>query len=275
MTAVLVTGAAKGIGRATALHLDSKGFTVLAGVRSQTDGDALRKEASSRLQPILLDITNAAQISQAVTTVEEVVGQQGLAGLVNNAGIAVAAPLEFLPIPEFRRQLEVNLVGQLAVTQALLPSLRRARGRIINISSVGGRIAGRMLGAYHASKFALEALTDTLRQELAPWHIQVISVEPGAIATPIWESGQNTADRLAAQMPPHAQQDYADAIAASRALAEHGTKNGLNPQKVAVVIERALTERRPRTRYIVGMDARIGVRIIAKLPDRIRDRLMR
>jgi NAD(P)-dependent dehydrogenase (short-subunit alcohol dehydrogenase family) len=176
MAAILVTGAAKGIGRATALHLDRKGHTVFAGVRNMADGDALCREASERLQPILLDITNADQVAQAAKTIQQMVGTKGLGGLVNNAGIAVPAPLEFMPLDEFRRQMEVNLVGQIAVTQAMLPMLKQAKGRIINISSVGGRIAGRMLGAYHASNFAVEALTDTLRQELAQWHIHVVSV---------------------------------------------------------------------------------------------------
>lgn len=138
---------------------------------------------------------------------------------INNAGIAVAAPLEFLPIDEFRRQIEVNLTAHLMVTQALLPSIRQAKGRIINISSIAGRLAGSMLGAYAASKFAMEGLTDLLRQELAPWGIKVVSIEPGAIATPIWETGSNTADRLLAQMPSQAQQYYQKGIDGAKAFA--------------------------------------------------------
>ncbi|MBC8170362.1 MAG: SDR family oxidoreductase [Anaerolineae bacterium] len=270
MTTILITGASKGIGRATALHLDRKGFTVLAGVRNAADGDDLCKEASARLQPILLDVTNPDQIAQ----VRELAGRQKVDGLVNNAGIAVAAPLEHLPIEEFRRQIEVNLTGQLAVTQALIPALRHSKGRIINISSIGGRIAGTMLGAYHASKFALEALTDTLRQELAPWDIQVVSIEPGGIATPIWDTSLAVANRLLAAMTEQGRQDYAQAIAGAQALAEHTTKSGLPPERVAEVIERALTARKPRTRYVVGMDAQIGTRILANLPDRLRDRVL-
>ncbi len=273
MSTVLITGAGKGIGRATALYLDNKGFQVLAGVRNAADGEALCKEASPRLQPILLDVTNAAQIAQAAEAVDRIVGAKGLDGLVNNAGMAVPAPLEFMPIDEFRRQIDVNLIGQLAVTQAFLPVLRKAQGRIVNISSIGGRIAGRMLGAYHASKYALEALTDTLRQELAPWNVTVISVEPGMIATPIWESGTQTADRLLEAMPPQAESMYGEAIAATRTRAQLAPTQGLPPQQVALVIEQALTAPRPRTRYTVGRDAWIGVHILAKLPDRLRDRL--
>jgi NAD(P)-dependent dehydrogenase (short-subunit alcohol dehydrogenase family) len=274
MPTVVITGASKGIGRATALHLDRKGFTVLAGVRSTADGDSLCKEASPRLQPIVLDITNAAHITQAAETVRKVVGDNGLDGLVNNAGIAVAAPLEFLPIDEFRRQIEVNLTAQLAVTQALLPHIRQAKGRIINISSVGGRIAGGMLGAYHASKFALEALTDVLRQELSPWGIEVVSIEPGAIATPIWDTSTGVADRLQEQMPAQGREYYAKGIAGARHFAQQAAKIGLPPERVAEVVEQALTANRPRTRYTVGRDARIGSAILARLPDRMRDWVM-
>lgn len=274
MPTVLITGASKGIGRATALHLDRQGFTVLAGVRSTADGDSLCKEASPRLQPIILDITNAAHIVQAAETVRKIVGDKGLDGLVNNAGIAVAAPLEFLPIDEFRHQIEVNLTSQLALTQALLPSIRLAKGRIINISSIGGRIASGMLGAYSASKFALEALTDVLRQELAPWGIHVVSVEPGGIATPIWDTSLATADRIMDQMPAQAQEYYANAIAGARNFAQKTAKTGLPPERVAVVIEQALSARTPRTRYLVGVDAQIGSAILARLPDRVRDWVM-
>lgn len=275
MPTILITGASKGIGRATALHLDRKGYTVLAGVRSTADGDQLRREGSGRLQPIVLDITSEADIAEAVDWVEHLTGQKGLDGLVNNAGIAVSAPLEFMPIEEFRRQMDVNLIGHLAVTQALLPAIRRAQGRIINVSSVGGRIAGPMIGAYHASKFAIEALTDTLRQELSPWHIQVVSIEPGAIATPIWETSLNTADRLLAAMPMQGREYYGPAMDRARASAQKNAKNGLPPDRVALVIEQALTAPVPKTRYVVGMDARIGTRILANLPDRLRDWVLR
>lgn len=271
MATVMITGASKGIGRATALYLDKKGFSVLAGVRNQADGDQLCKEASERLQPVLVDITNADQVVQLAETVSKIVGQNGLDGLVNNAGIAVAAPLEFLPIDEFRRQIEVNLTAHLMVTQALLPYIRQAKGRIINISSIGGRLAGPMLGAYHASKFAMEGLTDSLRQELAPWGIKVVSIEPGAIATPIWETGSNTADRLLAQMPPQAQQYYGASIDGVRTFAAKASTTGLAPEKVAEVIGEALTAPKPRTRYPVGTDAKFGTRIIAHLPDTWRD----
>ncbi len=269
---VVVTGASKGIGRATALHLAGKGYHVFAGVRNPADGEALRRESPSHLTPLLLDITDEGQIAQAREQISNVTEQ--LSGLVNNAGIAVPAPLEFLPIDELRHQLEVNVVGQLAVTQAFLPLLRNARGRIINITSVGGRIAGSTIGAYHASKFALEAMTDTLRQELHPWGIEVIAVEPGTIATPIWETSTSAGDKLLSRMGREVMHYYGRMLERARAGSARSSQSGLPPLRVAEVIERALSARRPKTRYLVGMDAQIGARILARLPDRPRDRIM-
>jgi NAD(P)-dependent dehydrogenase (short-subunit alcohol dehydrogenase family) len=270
---VVVTGASKGIGRATALLLDKHGFTVFAGVRNPADGQALQKEASSRLKPIQLDVTDAGQIKAAADEVAQIVGSEGLAGLVNNAGVAVGAPLEFIPIDEMRWQLEVNVVGQVAVTQAFLALIREARGRIVNVSSIGGRIAGPTIGAYHASKFALEAITDTLRSELNPWGIEVISIEPGGVRTPIWESSTAHASQIIAKMPPQFHKLYPGMAAAAKKLAANSTTGGIPPEKVAEVIERAMTTPRPKTRYLVGPDARFVGTIIARLPDRIRDRL--
>jgi NAD(P)-dependent dehydrogenase (short-subunit alcohol dehydrogenase family) len=271
---VLITGASKGIGKATALSLARQGFQVFAGVRNMADGEALKGEAQGKITPVCIDVTDEAQVRQAVEIIMPIVGQAGLYGLVNNAGMAVAAPLEFVPIDNFRQQIEVNLIGQLVVTQAFLPLIRQARGRIINISSVGGRIAGGMIGAYHASKFALEALTDSLRQELKPWGIEVVAIEPGTIATPIWDTSLAAYDKLAARMNPAANDYYKDAIARTRKIVSTANARGIAPEKVAEAINKALTAARPRTRYIVGTDAQIGIRILSRLPDRLRDRLM-
>jgi NAD(P)-dependent dehydrogenase (short-subunit alcohol dehydrogenase family) len=271
---ILITGASKGIGRATALHLARQGFHVFAGVRNAADGEALQREATANLTPVIIDVTNNKQITQAAQQIAQQVGQTGLYGLVNNAGIAVAAPLEFIPVDEFRRQIEVNLVSQLAVTQVFLPCIRQAQGRIINVSSVGGRIAGTMIGAYHASKFGMEAMTDTLRQELRPWGIEVVSIEPGNVATPIWETSSTAFDRLVERMNPQVNELYAKAMERTRATAANATTSGLPPERVAEVIHDALTARRPQTRYLIGTDAQIAARIFARLPDRLRDRLM-
>lgn len=274
MSNVLVTGASTGIGRATALLLDEHGFTVFAGVRKQSDADSLGAAASNRLVPIILDVTDAQQIAAAGEAISAAIGTEGLAGLVNNAGIASAAPLEFVSAEDLRHQLEVNVVGQLEVTKAVLPLLRLAKGRIVNVTSIGGLIAGTMLGPYNASKFALEAVTHTLRQELAPWGIEVIAVEPGRIATPIWSTSAASADRMLDPVREAATEFYGAQIAAAQRMAIDAAKNGLPPLEVAKAIERALTAGKPRTRYPVGRDAKIGSALIARLPDRLRDRLL-
>ena len=198
---VVVTGASTGIGEATALHLRELGFDVRAGVRKDEDAERLRV---ARGHAAALDVTDADSIASAAAEV----GDAPLAGLVNNAGIAVSAPLEFVPIDELRRQLEVNVVGQVAVTQAFLPALRRGRGRIVNVSSIGGRIALPLAGPYAASKFALEAVSDSLRREVAQFGIEVSVVEPGGVKTPIWKKGTETAEQIAADLPPEAGQLY-------------------------------------------------------------------
>jgi NAD(P)-dependent dehydrogenase (short-subunit alcohol dehydrogenase family) len=272
--AVVVTGASTGIGRSTALHLDSLGFRVFAGVRRPEDGESLRAEGSDRLTPLQLEVTDDASIATARATVDAAVGEQGLAGLVNNAGIAVSAPLEFIPLAELRRQLEVNVVGQVAVTQAFLPQLRRARGRIVNIGSIGGRIALPFAGPYAASKFAMEAVTDSLRRELRASQVEVSIIEPGGIKTPIWERGVGTAEEIRKNMSPEGERVYGKAMDTMGALAAEIGRNGLPPQQVAKVVEHALTADRPRTRYLVGRDAKIRAKLAAVLPDRAFDWLV-
>jgi NAD(P)-dependent dehydrogenase (short-subunit alcohol dehydrogenase family) len=272
--AVVITGASTGIGRACALHLDSLGFHVFAGVRKQEDGERLRADASERLTPVIIDIGDARSIEAAAAQVRDAAGERGLAGLVNNAGIAVAAPLEFIPIEEFRRQLEVNVVGQVAVTQAFLPLLRKAKGRVVNIGSIGGRIALPFAGAYAASKFAMEAITDSLRRELRASGIEVSIIEPGGIATPIWDRGLKTADSIREKLSPEAEALYGRAFDATRHAAAEIGRNGLPPEAVAKVVEHALTAARPRTRYLVGRDAKMRARLASVLPDRTFDRLV-
>ena len=261
---VVVTGAAKGIGQATVIRLAAGGFIVFAGVRRAEDGEALQREHPA-IRPILLDVTDPQQIAAAVTSVSDQVGASGLYGLVNNAGIAFTVPLEFVPIEDFRNLIEVNLVAQLAVTQAFLPALRQARGRI----------ALPFFGVYDASKFALEGMSDSLRQELAPWGIEVVVIEPGAIATPMWESGDQAFERMRQKMNPHLNPLYSQQIERGRQWGERTARSSPPPDKVAQAIERALTAARPRTRYTVGTDAFFGAHVTAKLPDRLRDRILR
>jgi NAD(P)-dependent dehydrogenase (short-subunit alcohol dehydrogenase family) len=272
--AVLITGASTGIGAACALGLDALGFRVFAGVRRAADGSALQQRASGRLTAVALDVTDAASIAGAARTVAAVVGGAGLAGLVNNAGIAVPGPLEFLPIADFRRQLEVNVVGQVAVTQGFLPLLRAARGRIVNMGSIGGRMASPFVGAYAASKFALEALTDALRVEVRPWGIHVSIIEPGAIATPIWQKSTQEANRLRDGLPPEATRLYGKALEAMRKGAAWAERDAIPPDAVVAAVVHALSALRPRTRYVIGKRAKMQAIIARWLPDRARDRLV-
>ena len=269
--AVVITGSSTGIGRACALHLAAAGFDVFAGVRRTEDGERLRTDASGRLVPLIVDVTDPETIEAARRTVEEGTGSAGLAGLVNNAGIAVAGPLEFVPLEDFRRQLDVNLLGHVAVTQAFLPLIRRARGRIVNVTSVGGRVANAFMGPYQSSKWAMEALTDALRKELRPWRIHVSAVEPGTIATPMWQKGVDQADQLLADLPAEAQELYGDKIRKMQGFAARLAERGAPPERVAKAVEHALTARRPRTRYLVGADARIQVTLDRVLPARAGD----
>lgn len=276
--AVLVTGASKGIGEACTLRLARDGFRVYAGVRREADGAALIGQAGDAVVPILLDVTDAGQIAAAAARVADETGERGLQALVNNAGVAVAGPLEFVPVDELRRQLEINVTGQIAVTQSLLPLLRLARsstkgdhraGRIVFMSSVAGRSALPFMGAYAASKFALEAAADALRLELRPFGLTVTLVEPGVIDTPIWKTSRDLADLNLSKMPPALEQYYGRAMNAMRSRIDK--LGGLPPERVAEVVAHALTAPRPRTRYIVGRDARVRILMQDLLPDRVRD----
>lgn len=272
--AVVITGASTGIGAACALHLHRLGFLVFAGVRKVRDGETLQRQAANRLVPLILDVTDAASIQRSHAIVSEHVGKNGLFGLINNAGIAVVGPLEAVPIPDLRRQLEINLIGQVAVTQAFLPLIRQARGRIVNMGSIAGRAAMPLMGPYAASKFALEAVTDALRLELQQWGIKVTIVEPGAIATPIWDkSGQGAAD-LEAATSPELRTLYEAVIAGVKRVVREAAKRAIAPDAVAQAVEQALTAARPKTRYLVGTDAKLRALMVKLLPDRISDRIL-
>jgi NAD(P)-dependent dehydrogenase (short-subunit alcohol dehydrogenase family) len=275
MRSVVVTGASTGIGRATALHLASLGFDVYGGVRRETDGERLAAESSGGVTPVILDVADAESIDAASRRVADAIGDAGLHGLVNNAGIAQPSPIEIMPIDTLREQLEVNVIGQVAVTQAFLPLIRRARGRVVNISSVGGRVASPALGAYAASKFAIEALSDAMRMELHPWGIQVSVIEPGSFGTEIWRRGGEAADSTLERIPEEKRDLYAGLIAAVRRLAQRTQDRGKPPDAVVRAIVHALTASRPRTRYVVGTDARIQVALAGLLPDRGFDALVR
>ena len=249
MNSVLVTGASSGIGRATAEHLRDRGWSVLAGVRAAAD-------APDGCEAVELDLTDVRWQPRP------------LDAAVLNAGIALSGPLEFVPVEELRNQFEVNVIGQVALLQALLPALRESRGRIVLMGSVSGRLALPFLGPYAASKFALEAVADSLRGEVEPFGISVSLVQPGSIATPMWRKG----GERAANLPEEAVRLYGPAIAGLRAGA--AKRGAVTPASdVAAVVEHALTAERPRTRYVVGDGARTRT-LLGRVPDRARDRLL-
>jgi NAD(P)-dependent dehydrogenase (short-subunit alcohol dehydrogenase family) len=269
---VLITGASTGIGRACALRLDRAGFGVFAGVRKEADGKSLKDDSSERLSPVIIDVTDGTSIKDAAATIREA-GGSGLAGLVNNAGITVQGALEYLPVDEVRRQFEVNVFGQLAVTQELLPEIRAGRGRIVFMSSIAGRAPSLpFLGPYAGSKWALEAFADSLRIELRPWNIHVALIEPGSIDTPVWEKGDATFGDIVDSLPPEGKERYVHTMERARKIAQQAGARGISPDEVAKRVEHALTARRPRTRYLVGIDARVRAVVENALPDRLRDR---
>ena len=277
MPLALITGASTGIGRATALHLSDKGWTVLAGVRDPAAGERLRLEAKSgTLLPLQLEVTDPAQIAAASERVQQEVARSahgGLDALVNNAGIGIGGPLELIAAEDLHRQFDVNVFGQIAVTQALLPALRSARGRIVFVSSIGGRVAMAFTAPYAASKHAIEAFADALRVELYRSHVQVALIEPGSVATPIWDKSRGEADKVT--IPPQLQEAYGKVPAAmDKALADTAAR-GVPPEQVAETIERALTASRMRARYVVGRDARAMLLAKRLTSDHLFDRLAR
>jgi NAD(P)-dependent dehydrogenase (short-subunit alcohol dehydrogenase family) len=266
----LITGASTGIGRATSLRLARAGWTVLAGVRKSEDGERLAGEGpAGRIEPLLLDVTDSAQIEAAAARVSA----SGLDALVNNAGMGIGGPLEVLSDEEWRRQFDVNFFGQIAVTRALLPALRRSRGRIVFISSIGGRVAMGFNGPYAASKHAIEAVGDALRVELHNSGIQVALIEPGSVATPIWDKSRGEAGQLA--IPPELQAQYGEVAHKLDKVLEATGRRGIPPEAVAETIEKALTSSRMPSRVLVGRDAKMMLAARRVLPDRVFDRIVR
>jgi NAD(P)-dependent dehydrogenase (short-subunit alcohol dehydrogenase family) len=272
---VLITGASTGIGAACALGCAERGMTVFAGVRNLAASDALQARAGAAIIPVQLDVTDAQSIATATASVARHVGAAGLSGLVNNAGIAIGSPLELIPLEQLRRQLEVNVVGQIAVTQAMLPLLRRARGRIVNMGSIAGRGTIPMMGPYSASKHALEALTDALRLELYPWGIDVSIIEPGAIATPIWEKSMQVSSEIESELPIEGKQLYKSTAERIRDRVGLSARRAIPTDAVVQAVLHALTAKRPKTRYLVGRDAKVRALMLRWLPDRLQDWILK
>ena len=268
---VLITGASSGIGRACALRMDRAGWQVFATVRKESDARQLQNDASEKLRTILLDVTDADQVEETARAVGEMVGSNGLHGLVNNAGIAGGGLLEYLDPADLRHVLETNTIAPLTVTQSLIPLLRKAQGRIVMISSEAGFSSTPLISPYSASKFALEALTDGLRLELRPWGIDVVSVQPGAIKTDIWGKARSYAERTLQKYPPGAFELYGPLLEMMIESLER--PRGVDPDKVAQTVQMILSAARPKARYLVGRDAVIR-RWIERLPTSLRDRVI-
>jgi NAD(P)-dependent dehydrogenase (short-subunit alcohol dehydrogenase family) len=269
MPSVLVTGAARGIGRAIVNHLASTGWDVIAGVRSEQDAAAITNSYPQRVSAVILDITDAGHIAKLPKALPE-----RLDAVVNNAGAAVGGPVEAITPEQWREQLEINVVGQIAVTQAVLPALRKSRGRIVFISSINGRISMPLFGPYCASKFALEAAADALRVELKTWGMPVVVIEPAQTDTDIWRTAPDEVIRTEEAMAPEHRALYAQHLAGMKKFIPRSQKLAVPTDKVVAVVEEALTSRRPRARYVVGLGPKLQVALVTNMPAPLRDRLM-
>ncbi len=268
----VVTGASSGIGLATIQELARRGFHVLAGVRKQQDADRL---ASENVEPVIVDITDETQVAALTDRIAHDPQGRRLGVLVNNAGVALNAPVEAIPLAEWRRHFDVNFFGHVGVVQALLPALiADGDGRLVNVSSIGGRVALPTYGAYAAAKFALEGFSDVLRREVGRLGVKVIVIEPGTIATPMWGKGIATMDELAATMTPDQHARYDDLVAAMHKQSEGQAGSGIEPLRAAKVIANAVEARKPRTRYLVGRDAKLLAGVSSLLSDHMLDRLV-
>ncbi len=270
MPSVLVTGAGRGIGKSIVAHLAGRGWDVIAGVRSEQDAAVVTALDPQRISSVILDVTDAGHIARLDPSLPE-----RLDAVVNNAGIVVSGPMETVSPEDWREQLEINVIGQLAVTQAVLPRLRKSRGRVVFISSVNGRLSMSMIGAYCASKFALEAAADALRMELRPWHIGVAIVEPAQTDTDMWRTANDMVEQTEATLTPEQRDLYARHIAGFKKMIPLSQKMAVPAEKVSAVVEAALTARRPRARYVVGAGNKLQVALMTNLPAWARDRVLR
>jgi NAD(P)-dependent dehydrogenase (short-subunit alcohol dehydrogenase family) len=270
MPTVLVTGAGRGIGKSIVEHLATRGWDVIAGVRSQQDAETVTALSPQRITSVILDVTNAGHIGALDDSLPERVD-----AIVNNAGVVVSGPMETVTPDQWRKQLEVNVIGQLAVTQALLPRLRKSRGRVVFISSVNGRLSMSLVGAYCASKFALEAAADALRMEVRPWHIGVVIVEPAQTDTDMWRTADDMVEQTEATLTAEQHELYAKHIAGFKKTIPISQKMAVPTEKVSAVVEEALTARRPRARYPVGIGPKLQVAVMTNMPAWVRDRVLR
>ncbi|MFP7255293.1 dehydrogenase [Virgibacillus sp. 7505] len=269
---VIVTGTSSGIGRATAEQLAAEGFHVLAGVRRQEDADKIKRK---NIEPVIVDVTKIDTLKALAERVAQDPLGRPLRAVVNNAGIAVNAPLEMVPLDEFRRQIEVSVIGQVAVIQALTPALLNSGGRVVNIGSIGGKVSMPGFGIYSAAKYAMEAINDSLRREMSSFGLKVIMITPGGVSTGLSEQGITTAARLAKLMTPDQHRRHDRLFDAVKVQAETWATDGISPEKVAAVVSRAIHVSKPRTRYTVGRDSALLIRLVRILPDKLLDWMLR
>jgi len=268
--AVLVTGASSGIGRAIATTLAEQGYLVLAGMRRESDAKELDR-LHPRLKPVILDVTDDTTLTDVAQLLEAELGERGLAGLINNAGIAQVGPLEYLPQEHWRRQLDVNVLGTVAVTRAMLPLIRCARGRILFVGSIGGRLAPPLLGPYCASKYALEGLTEALRHELRPWGIPVVLLVPGTVRTDIWEKTKEQIEELRGHLPAGGLECYGGFLEQMSKSVDKAARTGLAVDVVARAVLRAMSAAKPRPRYLIGAEAHAVEFLTRVLPSRVKN----
>jgi NAD(P)-dependent dehydrogenase (short-subunit alcohol dehydrogenase family) len=270
MPSVLVTGAGRGIGKAIVAHLASRDWNVIAGVRNERDAAAVTTLNPQQISSVIVDVTSSHDIAALDESLPD-----RLDAIVNNAGVVVSGPMETVTTAEWRKQLEVNVIGQLAVTRAVLPRLRASRGRVVFISSVNGRLSMPLIGAYCASKFALEAAADAMRMELRPWHIGVVIVEPAQTDTDMWATADDMVEQAEAALTPEQRDLYTRHIAGMKKMIPVSQKMAVPAEKVSTVVEEALTARKPRARYVVGPGPKLQVALMTSLPVRVRDRVLR
>lgn len=277
MPTALVTGTPTGIGAACVARLTSAGWDVYAGVRRTEDGERLHRTYGDHVRPVTLEVTDPAAVRRTLDAIGAAVGPRGLQGLVNNAGIGIGGPIEHVSDADWHAVFDVNLFAVVHLTREAMPLLRAGRGRIVHIGSMGGRVAAPGVGPYSASKHALEALAESMRHELALARdpVTVSLIEPGEIRTAIWDKSERQVEQIAAGLDADARRRYGYLVDLGRGFVEDGRTHGAEPSSVADAVAHALTARRPKARYLVGSDARLAGHLVSRLPDRLRDPLVR
>lgn len=277
MRHVLVTGTSTGIGDACVARLARDGWTVYAGVRRPDDADRLKVQHAGDVRPVILDVTNADERARVIDEITRDVGDRGLQGLVNNAGVGVGGPFEYTTDDEWRWVFDVNFFAVVALTRAAMPLLRSGHGRVVHIGSIGGRVASPGLGPYSASKHAIEALAESQRHEFARsgTPVRVALIEPGEVKTAIWQKADATVDEIERKLDDVGRRRYQWLLDESRGFISEGREKGVEADQVALAVEHALTAARPKARYVVGPDAKLTAHLVTRLPDRLRDAFVR